>query len=90
MHPCFLHARAFNCMLKHAYNGMRCFHQNIFSNLIFRLEDVRPAQTHSIACSCIRMHAKDTNACIRDSKAVKFYSNGMLVYKGVHVNPLVI
>jgi hypothetical protein len=30
---------------------------------------------HAIACSCIRMHAKDTNACIRDSKAVKFIFN---------------
>jgi hypothetical protein len=38
---------------------------------------------HAIACSCIRMHAKDTNACIRDSKAVKFYIQMviMLVYK---------
>ena len=35
------------------------------------------------------MHAKDTNACIRDSKAVKFYSIGhhacIQRYKGVHV-----
>ncbi len=42
-----------------ACNRMRCFHQNVFSTLSFWVDNVRPARTHSIACSRIHLHARE-------------------------------
>jgi hypothetical protein len=70
-----------------ACNRMRCFHQNIFCNLSFRVEDVSRLER-------IRLHAHvHSNACkrARFRRQLNFIQMVvMLVYKGVHVNTLVI
>ena len=66
-----MHAFEFSGMQlnSRACNRMQCFHQNAFSSLSFRVEDVRPARMHSIACSRIRLHAREFDCMLANSIA---------------------